>query len=129
MLPSDQWDECPAGTLSRMVAERSKRKRRALLDGTVRGSVGLLVVIGGLVTMSILLSQATSDAAMTCEQAAQLFALYHDETLESDSHQQVETHLRECPHCREAYRQLYAQEARSPAKRLPELMGAVLTGH
>ena len=96
------WQNCPAGTLTELSDNlRSRSKPRAAMYGATVSAVAAMLAAG-------LLLGPASEAPMPagCQRVAPMLAAYHQNELTAEERAEVESHLKVCPHCRQAYEQL-----------------------
>ena len=108
---SDNWDNCPQGTLVNLGGRlRGHSRRRQLAQSAVSAAVmALLVVAGGILMMGPWGSGggAGSPAVqLSCEQVQMHLAAYVGGQLDGEVHTQVAEHLDHCPFCRRRLEEL-----------------------
>jgi len=121
MQDQGSWSDCPSGVVTDMAGALRRRKRWAQLQPilAISFAFALVSVVGyGLATRD----RETPRASLTCREAAQLFAKYHDRSLETDVANDVRKHLSHCPKCREHYAKQFPSEVRNSLSSEPRLV-------
>ena len=111
----DQWTDCPAGELSRMVtrldASQSRARTRKLYQTGVLSM--LLVAAGVVVAGSLFAPGGNKYGGITCAECKSHFESYHGHltgTAQIDDDgltQSIATHLANCGFCQEFFKQSY----------------------
>ena len=113
------WRQCPAGEIAGVVTLVKQRKRRRRLT---RVTTGFLAIAFAAVCLGFLAPLVRDDCqGVDCRQVERLMSDYVANNLDADTHQKVETHLKDCPHCREILRGLGGRQAASNRRAGPLL--------
>lgn len=100
---SDQWQQCPSGTLAGVAQDVKNRQRRELLRRV--GSIAIPVM---LIAIGVGYWQSTSDQ-LTCPEAYGMLGKYINGQLDERQASAVERHLAGCEKCSRAYEAMKKQ--------------------
>ncbi len=101
----EQWDACPAGELQNLAADQRRRGRRKFLGAASAGGI-VCVIAAAVVVSGRLSSEQTTPRDLTCAQTGSLLQAYARKTLGSQESELVAEHLKNCPECQRAYRDI-----------------------
>lgn len=104
------WKDCPRGVVTEM-ADRLRGRRRRQTLAKISASFGLIAILVITCVVSTGWISGNRVEMISCEEAIGLFAQYHAGKLQPVDQQRVDNHLRDCPQCKERYRQLHPREA------------------
>jgi len=104
----DQWQPCQSGELECAVrGVRAKRRTRTAFK--LGSSVAVLLVLGAAGVFAFQQfngNQTFTFGGITCEQTQANMEAYSKGTLDAKLVQRIETHLAECQHCGQKYREM-----------------------
>ncbi len=125
MQDDNQWEECPVGLVTGMASKlRSQRRTQQLRP--VFGA-GLLLVLAIAIGYSFSgAGSSPSRSKLTCAETVPLLADFHDNSLDEAVVQDIQTHLSDCPSCRDHYDELYPSEVRSGAAADSNIVAALI---
>lgn len=111
----DEWNDCPAGELSRMASRLNLSQKRAHTRKLYRSSLlsMLLVAVGVVVVGSVLTPISNHYGGITCAECKSHFETYHSHLTgvaqigDSALSSSMATHLANCGFCKEKFRQSY----------------------
>jgi hypothetical protein len=109
MTDHGQWDDCPAGLVTKMAGELRARQFRAQRRPVI-ASVAILLILG--VTWGIQSQIGVGSNPLTCAETVPLFADYHNDSLDASATARVAEHLANCPSCRKHFEDQFPGEAR-----------------
>ncbi len=97
---SDQWEECPAGELQRVV-RRAKNQRRDRIAARSIAAAGLVAIclLGGLLVVQQLAKlRDPLIAGIRCSEVREKLPQFA--SLQAAKQDQIKSHLAHCEHCR-----------------------------
>ena len=109
MTDHGQWDDCPAGLVTKMAGELRAQQFRVQLRPMIAG-VAIVLILG--VTWGIQSQIGRAPGPLTCAETVPLLADYHNDALDSSATTRVAEHLANCPSCRKHFEDRFPGEAR-----------------
>ena len=116
----ETWSACPRDEVARVVAQ-ARRKRRQIVFSQIVVPVAaiLFVVVSGWYYLG---SSSGGPGGISCAKVHAALPALKNQSLEKSLQAKVEAHLRDCPHCRDAYEKLQKEVGRkSPPSRITRL--------
>ncbi len=99
---SDDWIECPPGTLNQVVQSAAQRRRANTITKTaVIGTLSCVVVLVYSLLFTENPSQPMRYGNISCHEVQEKMNDYRAGRLPTELAQQIETHLAQCPVCQD----------------------------
>ena len=100
--PSNEWIDCPPGTLNQIVQHAARRRRAdTMMKAAVIGTVSCVVVLAYSLLFTENPSQPMHYGNLTCNQVQEQMDDYRAGRVSRELAQQIETHLAMCEACKE----------------------------
>ena len=100
--PSDEWIDCPPGTLNQVVQHTARRRRAdTMIKAAVIGTVSCVVVLAYSLLFTENPSQPMRYGNLTCQQVQEQMDDYRAGRVSQELAQQIENHLAMCESCKE----------------------------
>ena len=100
---NDQWDSCPPGEITRMVAAVHRKRRQATIKwfASLGGSVCLVLAV--LTVATVVWVNQLPAKNLTCREVVDYMQEYHQGILGVGITASIEAHLSDCPSCNDHY--------------------------